>query len=128
MKVKSSGTHDPQGQLSFNRDTFLARLHNDLDQVLDLIELFLDICPDSLRRIKAAVEHRDAVAIRETAHQFKGSLEFIHAEPALAAAKRLEQMGRQRQLDEAVAAFDELSGRSELLGQELRAFLAACDR
>ena len=125
MKATSTDRFVPRARPSFNRGAFLARVNNDLEQVLDLIELFLDIYPDSLQRIEAAVQQRDAGAIRETAHQFKGSLNFIHAEPAVAAAQRLEQIGRKQQPDQAAEAFDDLMGEIELLGHELQAFLAA---
>ena len=128
MKARSTDTHVQQAHSSFNCEAFLARVNNELDQVLDLLELFLDIYPDSLRRIEAAVQQQNADAIRETAHQFKGSLQFIHAEPAVAAAQRLEQIGRKHQADEAAEAFDDLVGQIKELGRELRVFLAESNR
>ena len=128
MKIASTDTGVPQAQPSFNQDTFLARVNNELGQVLDLIELFLEIYPDSLRRIEAAVRQQDAESIRETAHKFKGSLQFVHAEPAVMAAQRLEQICRQHQVGEAAAAFEELVVRIQELGQDLRAFLATANR
>ena len=128
MKIASTDTGVPQAQPSFNQDTFLARVNNELGQVLDLIELFLEIYPDSLRRIEAAVRQQDAESIRETAHKFKGSLQFVHAEPAVMAAQRLERICDRRQVDEAAAAFDELVLQIQQLGRDLQAFLAAADR
>lgn len=124
MKATSTG-QVPPALPPFNHEAFLARVNNDLDQVLDLIELFLEVVPDSLQRIEAAVQRKDAEAIRETAHQFKGSLKYMHAEPAVAAALRLEQLGRKHQADEAAEAFADLAARVKLLGHELRAFLAS---
>ena len=125
MKVTPADTGVRQLPPSFNRDAFLARVNNDLDQVLDLVELFLEIYPDSLRRIEAAVQQQDADAIREAAHQFKGSLNFIHAEPAVAAAKKLEQAGRLGEIGPASPALDELLSEVEQLSGELRAYVAA---
>ena len=125
MKVTPADTGLPQLQPSFNRDAFLARVNNDRDQVLDLIDLFLEIYPDSLRRIEAAVQQQDADAILEAAHQFKGSLQFIHAEPAVAAAKKLERTGGLGEIGPASPAFDELLSEVEQLSRDLRAYVAA---
>ena len=121
MKATSADKDVLPAGTSFHREAFLARVNSDLDHVLDLVELFLEMCPESVRHIEAAVERQDAEAIRETAHRFKGSLQFIHAEPAIAATQRLEQIGRQHQTGEVAEAFDDLVRQVRRLSHDLRA-------
>ena len=125
MTARSTDAHVQQARSSFNREAFLARVNNDLDQLLDLVALFLDIYPDSMQRIEAAVRHQDAESIRDTAHQFKGSLQFVHAEPAVMAVQKLERIRGQHQVDEAAAAFDELVVRIRELEHDLQDFLSS---
>jgi HPt (histidine-containing phosphotransfer) domain-containing protein len=125
MKTSPKKLCVPAPQRAFNREAFLSRVNNDLDQVLDLITLFLEIYPDSLQRIEAAVKQQDAEAIRDAAHQLKGSLNYIHADAATDAAQKLEQIGRRQQTDQSPAAFDGLVRCIEALSRELHAFLAA---
>ena len=128
MKPTTAVSEVQQTWPSFNREAFLARVNNELDHVLELIELFLTIYPESLQGIEAAVRQQDAQAIREKAHQFKGALKFIHADAATGAAQKLEQLGRTHQTDQATAAFSELVSQIEELARELRSYLAAAIR
>ena len=67
----------------------------------ELVLLFLADCPRRLAGIKEAVRSGDAEALRIEAHTLKGSVGNFAAKQALAAAQRLEIMGRDGDLDKA---------------------------
>ena len=74
----------------------------------ELVRLFLADCPRRLAGIKEAVRRGDAEALRIEAHTLKGSVGNFAAKQALAAAQRLEIMGRDGDLDKAGDACMEL--------------------
>jgi HPt (histidine-containing phosphotransfer) domain-containing protein len=89
-----------------------------------LVETFLDDCPEYLAAIRAAVDNGDAEALVQEAHGLKGAVGLLHAAPARQAAKRLEELGRTEQLDEAPAALDDLTAALDRLRPALRDLVA----
>jgi len=86
----------------------------------ELVRLFLADCPLRLRGIKEAVRRGDAEALRKEAHTLKGSVGNFAAKQALAAAQRLEDMGRDGDLAKAGAACIALESQLARLTEELR--------
>jgi PAS domain S-box-containing protein len=86
----------------------------------ELVRLFLADCPLRLRGIKEAVRRGDAEALRIEAHTLKGSIGNFAAKQALAAAQRLEVMGRDGDLDKAGAACIALESQLARLTEALR--------
>ena len=60
----------------------------------ELVQLFIDSGDAALREISAALGRGDMAAIGSAAHSFKGSSASICAQPASAAAARLEEAAR----------------------------------
>jgi PAS domain S-box-containing protein len=100
----------------------LNRLDGDEALVADVIELFLGDCPARLTAIKAAVDARDAKAIRTTAHVLKGAAGNLSAPALFRAAAVLEQIGAEARLDAAEAAWRRLSAEATNVLAALRAF------
>jgi signal transduction histidine kinase/ligand-binding sensor domain-containing protein/CheY-like chemotaxis protein/HPt (histidine-containing phosphotransfer) domain-containing protein len=57
----------------------------------ELVQLFIDSGDATLQEIRAALKRGDLAAIGSAAHSFKGSSASIRAQPASAAAARLEE-------------------------------------
>jgi HPt (histidine-containing phosphotransfer) domain-containing protein len=89
---------------SLDRQLALSRVGGDLDLLREIAGLFLDECPRALLEIHQAVAGADASKLENAAHSLKGSVANFGASAAVAAAFRLEQMGRAQQLVEAPEA------------------------
>ena len=87
-------------------EAFLDRLGGDEDLAKQLIELLLRDLPQLTGAVAKAVGERQAYALERSAHALKGAVANFAAAPAVAAAERLEVMGRKNDLqgcDEAQA-------------------------
>ncbi len=82
----------------------LAKFDGDRDFLNELFDIFLQTTPEMVASLKSAVEKRDLRAAGKAAHLIKGSVSNFCAEPAYAAALRLEQICRNGTLDEFVSA------------------------
>ena len=74
-----------------------------------MIGVFLADCPARLADIKAAVDARDAEAIRHAAHGLKGAAANLSASALFNAAAVLERIGAESRLDAAEGAWRLLS-------------------
>jgi CheY-like chemotaxis protein len=92
-----------------DREAMLNRLGGDEALLGDVVKLFLEDCPARLALIKAAVDARDADAIRREAHALKGAAGSMSATGVFEAAGVLERLGAERRLDAAEAAWRRLS-------------------
>jgi two-component system sensor histidine kinase/response regulator len=103
-----------------DRAALLAGVDGNRRLLRELVHLFLADCPLRLRAIREAVRRRDAEALRIEAHTLKGSVGNFAAKQALAAAQRLEIMGRDGDLDKAGAACIALESQLTRLIKALR--------
>jgi CheY-like chemotaxis protein len=90
---------------TINRADALERLGGDTELLADVIRIFLEDCPQRLAAIKAAVDSRDADAIRATAHALKGAASNLSATGLFEAAQVMERIGAESRLDAAQAAW-----------------------
>jgi two-component system sensor histidine kinase/response regulator len=96
----------------------LARVENDRELMRDLLLIFKEEFPRHLQALRDAVDSMDGEKVAAVAHSLKGMLSNLAAGPAAAAAARLEQLGRNREVSdfrEACASFENIS--KELLLQ-----------
>ncbi|MBI4517041.1 MAG: Hpt domain-containing protein [Deltaproteobacteria bacterium] len=91
-----------------DQDTMLARLEGDVELLREIAALFLEDYPERLAALHAAIAGGDAQALELAAHSLKGSLGNFAAERAVAAALRLELIGRGGNLARAGEACAEL--------------------
>jgi CheY-like chemotaxis protein/HPt (histidine-containing phosphotransfer) domain-containing protein len=109
-------------------DAALQTLGGDPGLLHQLAHAFLDDYPRSLARVRAAVTAGEATAVERAAHSLKGAVGVFGAPRAMAAAQRLETLGRLGALEEATGAFAALETEllqvrralSELLARETR--------
>jgi PAS domain S-box-containing protein len=92
-----------------DRDEALRIMGGDEGLLADVVQLFLDDCPQRLAAIKAAVDARNAELIEAEAHGLKGAASNLSATALFEAAGALERIGAERRLDAAEAAWRCLS-------------------
>lgn len=78
----------------FDRDALLDRVDNDVEFLEETIAILDDDGPGMLMEIHEAAAGQDAQRLARAAHAFKGMVSNFCAAPAEAAARRIEQMGR----------------------------------
>lgn len=61
----------------------------------ELVELFLQECPNWLRELRRTLAEEDTMALRRLAHKLKGALGSFGAQAASAAAGQVEMQGRE---------------------------------
>ena len=73
-----------------------------------------------MAKIKESFENGDANSLERTAHALKGSVGNFGAKRSFEAAYRLEKMGKEKKLDDAREAFDELEEELAALETEMK--------
>jgi two-component system sensor histidine kinase/response regulator len=100
----------------------LARVEDDRELMRDLLLIFKEEFPRYVQALRDAVNSMDGEKVESTAHALKGMLSNLAANPAAAAAARLEQFGRNRE----VSKFQEAFASFEEIGKELLLQLDVC--
>jgi CheY-like chemotaxis protein len=111
-----------------DRHKALARMDGDEALLNDLAKLFLEESPRMLEAIAQAVAEKDAERLQRAAHSLKGSVATFSAQDALAAALKLERLGRSGDLEEAERAYAALANEIERLRSALEALSARQER
>ncbi len=99
------------------------RLKGGPDAVKKLALALIDECSQLLGEIRQALEEQDAARVGRGAHTLKGSADIFAARRVVAAAWRLEQMGRAGSISHAKQAFVELEEEVELLADAIKSAL-----
>jgi HPt (histidine-containing phosphotransfer) domain-containing protein len=81
-------------QLVVDSKALLEYLADDTQLLQEVIGLFLADCPSMLAAIQTAVTARVPIDVMKAAHALKGSVGVFGAKDAVAAAQKLESMGR----------------------------------
>jgi two-component system, sensor histidine kinase len=97
------------GRVTFDEDALRHRLSGDDDLMTDVIRLFLEDLPVRLAAIRDAVNGGNADALRAAAHALKGAAGNLSAGGLSEAARVLERVGADSQMDAAEAAWRQLS-------------------
>ncbi len=102
-----------------NVEAAARRMGGDRALLRELVEVFLQELPGSLRALSEAVASGSAEVVERAAHRLKGALAVLAAEPARTLARRLEAMGRGRDLAGAAAVLAELERECARLAEHL---------
>jgi CheY-like chemotaxis protein len=108
--AKSAGEAAP-----FDYDRALENVGGSKRVLEEMIELLAVEAPKQMADIETAYDSGDNTALLRAAHTLKGSVALFAADPATAAAKKIELMGRDGKLDNYSAAWDDLEQRVEEL-------------
>jgi HPt (histidine-containing phosphotransfer) domain-containing protein len=90
----------------------------------EIIEIFIKKSPDSLKRIKDAIDKGNPEELARAAHKLKTELASFGAESARQIAYRLEVMGRNKQLSTAMQEYNALQQEVERLNKALGEFVS----
>jgi CheY-like chemotaxis protein len=110
-------------RLAFDKSSFLSRLEGDELLAGEIIEMFLQECPKLLEGVRQAAKQRNAPLLERAAHALKGSVGDIAAPEAFEASRTLEQMAREKKIDDAGAVLKSLEAALDRLVSELRIHL-----
>jgi len=83
----------------------LRRVAGDEELLQDLCHIFLEQSPALMERLRLAVAEGDPEAVMRAAHSLKGETSCLAAYASLL-ARQLEEMGRGRDLSQAVQMFE----------------------
>ena len=108
-------------ELVVDKHALLNSLDNDAVLLKEVIGIFLSVYPGKLAELGVAVRAGDCQHIAWSAHALLGSVSTFGAGPAVEAARRLESMG----LEENVEGIDEAFA---VLAVELDSVRSALDR
>ena len=97
----------------------LSRVGGDKQLLREIAVLFTEECPRAFAEIQEAVAGGDAAKLENAAHALKGSVSNFGARDAVAAAFRLEQMGRANQMSEAEEMLRQLESALSVVCAEL---------
>jgi HPt (histidine-containing phosphotransfer) domain-containing protein len=97
----------------------MQQLGCDATLLREIALLFLADCPHRLAELRTALAHHDPHALERAAHSLKGSLSNFVATGAVAAAIRVEHLGRSGDLTAAAEACAALEGEIALVKRAL---------
>lgn len=75
----------------FNLEDLAELVGGDTDMIREILALFLQETPQTLRHLNAAIEQEDYAAMYQAAHKLKSSLKLLKAEAALQLALQTEE-------------------------------------
>jgi len=90
----------------------------------ELLRLFITETQAQFETLRAAIEHRDSKVLHETAHRIKGTAGYLGARPLVALSAQLEKCGREQQLEQAPALFQQCQEAFEQVCAALEVYLA----
>jgi PAS domain S-box-containing protein len=125
-----SGTKDEQGVPSgvegqsddvISWEDAVKQMEGDVDLLKEIAEMFLEESPVLMDRMRQATAEGDCKKLERAAHTIKGSVGNFAAKPAFDAAQKLENLGRDGDMNHAVEAFKTLEREIERLKPALAA-------
>ena len=97
----SESVTPPPRPMLWDRSTALERLGGDETLLQQILGIFLEEYPKHVAELESAVSAREAQRLERAAHSLKGELSYIGATEVSQSARRLEEMGRNRELESA---------------------------
>lgn len=124
MSATSRGPHPTPPPRTFDLAGLMNRVCGDVVCLQQIIRLFLNESPGWLWQVRKAVAARDPRGVYCAGHLLVGTLSTFGAERSVAAARRLEALGRTEDLSDAPAALEELETAYCQLLEELQGLAA----
>ncbi len=113
----------PTPAVTFDKTTLLKAFDHDWEFFAEAVGMFLEDYPPMVDEIRSAVVDSDAERLRRQAHALKGMLGNFQAQDAVLVARELEEMGRDRRLEDAGSAMAKLAAEVERLKAALENIL-----
>jgi len=105
---------------SWDKAAALNRVEGDEELLQDICRIFLEESPKLMFTLQQAVEQDDSEAVSRAAHSLKGESGYLGATGVSQMAKQLESMGRDRELSQAPAVFEQLQREMASLSSAVR--------
>jgi len=122
-KEQEPRVHD--GASVFDAEALLESMGGDRATLAEMVKLCLEVdAPRLLGDLRAGLEKRDFEAVEHAAHGLKGLVGEFHAPTVYAAARQLEQTGREQRVEGMDSEAETLVREFERLTAALRAFVA----
>jgi signal transduction histidine kinase/DNA-binding response OmpR family regulator len=107
---------------AIDRDELLRRLYGDEHLANDVVRLFVGECPTMVDAVGSALAKRDVDLVRKAAHTLKGSASTAAAHGVAEAARTVERLAAEGQLDALDDAWAHLSKEATQLMQAPQTF------
>ncbi len=124
MNKKEEGLSEPV----WNLPELLERVDNDQVLLRELLDIFKEDFPQTLRSLQTAVTAEDLKSSSRLSHTLKGMLSSLGAVRAAAAASRLEALSAAGETASLRAALKALESEGESLVPELDAYMTEVRR
>ncbi len=124
MTKREEGNSSPV----WNQAELLERVDNDQELLRDLLAIFKEDFPRTIRSLEAAVHGADLKSTATLSHTLKGMLSNLGGTRAAAAAAKLEQMANAGEKAPLRDALDALQREAASLLPELDAYMAEVQR
>ena len=111
----------------FDRDRTLTLCNDDPDLAREIVDLLLETAAELMARLEDALASADAEAFERQAHALKGAAANVGSQRIEALARRLMELGADRELGEAPALLAELGEDLGRLEGELATFRAGLE-
>jgi two-component system, sensor histidine kinase and response regulator len=121
--LKNEDSTDDHIRFSFDADELLESVDHDLEELRELVRLFVSVIPGSLESIREAIRQNDAEALHRSSHDIKGTLVNFYSPAAVKAAFELEKMSYDGQMVNAEESFVVLEAAVKKLEAELVSFV-----
>jgi two-component system, sensor histidine kinase and response regulator len=117
--------HPHAANRSVDVEQLLERIDGDRSLLGELVDLFREDYPGSLRAVQEAIDTQDSNRLRSTSHALKGALANLSAIQASTLAAELEAIGNSPNLTQAQATLDRLAHELVNVRQALEALCLA---
>jgi two-component system sensor histidine kinase/response regulator len=87
---------------AFDAVELIKRLGGDAELVREVVQVFVDDCPQRLTAIRTAIDQSDARALESAAHAFKGAVSSLAAHRAVELTRALELAGKNGAMTDAL--------------------------
>jgi HPt (histidine-containing phosphotransfer) domain-containing protein len=114
--------HSALRPAAWSKSDVLERLGEDEDLLREMCGIFLTESASLLEKLRQAIAGGEAAAVMRAAHSLKGEVSYLSAPAAAEAARRLEDMGHQRDISQAPEALALLEREMEVLCRSIREF------
>ncbi len=110
---------------SWNRTEALGRIGGDEELLQELCQIFLEESPKLMQKLQQAVKEGDSDGVTRAAHSLKGESSYLGASGTSQAARKLEEMGRCKDLSRASETFTVLEREVAGLHHDLKELAGA---
>ncbi len=90
---------------AYNLDYIKESFNNDEDEILEIIDMFMEMVPSSILQMKDSLAKQKQEELKKTAHKLKTSFMLFQSEGALEIAKGFE-LGRYDLLESHTSIFE----------------------